>query len=207
MRFILLAFALIGVALYLSNPAAFGVYQGFQLSGGDRIARRGAPLNFSKIGDFGTDVFDFFTDDPARDRLLEMASNESEGTQAFSAVKVPPSYEVQLAAITAALHSAPETTAAEMFSATQACLPVQTPEPLVNYFSGLVQVVAQTAQFPQVEQTAEFQRLSAPLTQALIAWLQFMPEEQRAAQTAVLQTWADRPKALVACHQAWLDLE
>ncbi len=207
MRFILLAFALIGVALYLSNPQTFGISQGFQLSGGDRIARRGAPLNFSKIGDFGAEMFDFFTDDPARDGLLEMASNESEGTQAFSAVKVAPSYAAQLTAIAAALHSTPEATAAEMFSATQACLPAETPDPMINYFSGLVQVVAQTAQFPQAEQTAEFKRLSAPLTEALIAWLQFMPEEQRAAQTAVLQAWADRPEALVACHRAWLDLE
>ncbi len=207
MRFILLAFALIGVALYLSNPATFGVYQGFQLSGGDRVVRRGAPLNFSKIGDFGSEMFDFLTDNLARDRLLEMARNESDATQAFSAVKVPPSYKAQLTAITAALHSAPETTAADMFSATQACLPAQTLEPMVNYFSGLVQVFAQTAQFPQAEQTAEFERLSAPLTQTLIAWLQFMPEEQRATQTEVLQAWADRPTELVACHQAWLDPE
>lgn len=220
MRFIILALALIGAALYISNPQAFGAKKKFQLSENGRVVSREpdrARFDFTKIGDFGVELYEKFIaapDDSASTQAIEVArtkpalQTDPENSQVLSAVGTPESltYEGQLAAISAALHENPEATAAQMQAATQACLSNQAPDPLANYFSGLVQVVAQTSQLPQAQQVESFKSLSAPLTQALKAWLQFLPEDQRAVNTAVLQDWAARPKDLVACHQAWLGI-
>ena len=219
MRFIILALVLIGVALYISNPQAFGVKQKFQLSGNGGILSREPErpnFDFTKISEFGVKLYEKFTaspEDSASTETVELASAEptpsatTANSQALSAIGGPDlaTYDGQLAAIALALQNAPVDTAAQMRSATQACLATQAPEPLANYFSGLVQVIAQTTQLPQAQQVESFKAQSAPLTQALKAWLKFMPEEQRAANTAILQDWAARPKELVACHLAWLN--
>jgi len=221
MRFIILALALIGVALYISNPQAFGVKQKFQLSENGRVMSR-APerprFDFTIIGDLGVELYEKFTASPsdsASVNEVEIASGQDNTplngieSQTLSAIGSPDvtTYEGQLSAIATAMQNAPEATTTQMRAATRACLTAQAPEPLANYFAGLVQVVAQTAQLPQAQQVESFKAQSAALTQALRGWLQFMPEDQRAANTRILQDWAARPKDLVACHRAWLSAE
>jgi len=219
MRFIILAFALIGVALYISNPQAFGAKHKLKFSESGRTVNRERELpelDFAKISDFGVGLYEKFAGSPDNSdntETVDLAIPDPAATsadidmQVLSAVNRPDltTYEGQLAAIALALQNDPMETAAQMRAATQACLPAQAPEPLTNYFSGLVQVVAQTAQLPQTQQVESFKAYSAPLTQALKGWLKFMPEEQRAINTTILQDWAARPKELVACHLAWLN--
>ncbi len=221
MRYIILALALIGAALYISNPQAFGVKQKFQLSENGRVVSR-APersrFDFTIIGDLGTELYEKFAASPsdsASAEGMDAASGQEDtalnGTETLTLSAIGTSdvatYEGQLSAIAAAMRNAPDATTAQMRAATQACLPAQAPEPLANYFTELVQVVAHTAQLPQAQQVESFKAQSAPLTQALKAWLKFMPEDQRAANTAILQDWAAQPKDLVACHLAWLGAE
>ncbi|HIP23557.1 MAG TPA: hypothetical protein EYG79_08210 [Rhodobacteraceae bacterium] len=218
MRFILLAFALIGVVFYISNPQAFGVKKKFEFSVGGQVTRNetgGANFDFSKIGDFGVEMYEKFTatpDDSDSGVVATAANVEAETTlghsetQILSSISTPDldTYTGQMAAISRALQAEPTATAAQMQTAMQACLTTESPEQLTNYFVGLVQVVAQTAQLPQAQQADSFKQYSAPLTQALRGWLQFLPEDQRVANTLVLQQWAAQPKALVACNLAWL---
>jgi hypothetical protein len=218
MRFILLAIALIGVAFYISNPQVFGVKKKFELSTGGHVTRNetgGANFDFAKIGDFGAEMFDLFTsepDDSAPAIVAAVATTEAESPQSSEdskiliAIDTPDlnSYTGQMTAISNALQADPIATAAHMQTAMQACLTDKSPPQLTNYFVGLVQVVSQTSQLPQAQQAEGFAQYSAPLTQALKTWLQILPEDQRAANTQVLQTWAAQPQALVACNQVWL---
>ena len=218
MRFILLAFALIGVVFYISNPQAFGVKKKFEFSIDGHTTRNdtgGADFDFTKIGDFGMEMYEKFTDTPSDSDsgvVAAVASVEAETalggdeTQILSSINAPDlgTYMGQMAAISRALQAEPTATAAQMQTAMQACLTNESPEQLTNYFVGLVQVVAQTAQLPQAQQADSFKEYSAPLTQALRGWLQFLPEDQRVANTLILQQWAAQPKALVACNLAWL---
>ncbi|MBL1436587.1 MAG: hypothetical protein COB08_010365 [Rhodobacteraceae bacterium] len=218
MRFILLSIALFGLVLYISNPEAFGKKREFKLSVGGRIVReepKGATIDFAKIGDFGVEMYESFFDSPddsASNDTIVLAGNDQTSapngpeTQILSAISAPDitTYSGQVSAISFAMHADPVGTTTQMQAAMKACLPHQYPEPLTNYFVGLVQVVSETAQLPLAEQTANFREESAPLTQALRAWLQFLPEDQRAENTLLLQDWAARPKDLVACHISWL---
>ncbi len=218
MRFILLAFALFIGALFISDPQAFGVPKKFQLSGNGRVVSHEpdrASFDLGKISEFGAGIYAKLTESQGDSRgenagaAVEsgnQASSSAADSQVLSAIEDTgiSGYDQQLVAISNALHERPEATAALMQSATQACLSAEAPGPLVNYFSGLVQVVALTAQLPQTQQVESFKAQSAPLTQALKAWLKFMPDDQRAANTAILQDWAARPKDLVACHLTWL---
>jgi hypothetical protein len=209
MRFILLAMALLGVVYYISNPQQFGLKHKIELSGNGRIAfaqPAGAHVDFSKISQYGANLLD----------SLALASGDSGAggtatrvdTRVMSAIEASALtvYKGRLAAISAALRSQPEATAAQMQAATKACLPAGAPPQLVNYFSGLVQVVALTSELPPEQQLASFNARSAPLTKAMKAWLAFMPDADREANTRILTEWAARPKALVACHQTWLGM-
>ncbi|NOR64348.1 MAG: hypothetical protein GQ535_17905 [Rhodobacteraceae bacterium] len=218
MRFILLAFALIGVAFYISNPQAFGGKKKFELSTGGQVTRNetgGANFDFAKIGEIGADMFDLFTTEPddsaptivAAVAKSDIEATEShEGSQILSAIDTPDlsTYAGQMAAISSALQADPIASAAHMHTAMQACLTDKSPPQLTNYFVGLVQVVSQTSQLPEAQQAESFAQYSAPLTLALKTWLQILPEDQRVANTLVLQSWAAQPQALVACNQAWL---
>lgn len=205
MRFVLLALVMLGAALYLADPRSFGVRKGFELSGGKPVAGLSPRLDISKIGDFGAEMVDVVA--VASNRAAEAYA--ASGNQVYRTAKYPPSYQAQLDGITLALTDAPEETAANMYDATKACLEeggaVASPQ-LVNYFSGLVQIVAQIAALPEEEKAERFNLLSGPLTDALKAWLMFTPEGQRAENEVILADWAARPKALVACHLEWLDL-
>ncbi len=205
MRFVLLAFVMFGVALFLANPRNFGVGYGFELSEGKPVAGLTPRLNISKIGDFGADVVDVVVVASSRAAEAYAAS----GNQVYRTAKLPPSYQEQITGIALALTAEPEATAANMYNATKSCLEedgaVAAPE-LVNYFSGLVQISARTAALPEVEKAERFSALSGPLTDALKAWLLFTPDGQRPENNIVLENWAARPKALVACHLEWLNL-
>jgi len=205
MRFVLLAFVLIGVALFLANPRSFGVGYGVELSEGKSLARVTPRLNLSKIGDFGAEMVDVVI--VASSRAAE--SYAASGNQVYRTVKQPPTYPEQLRAIALALSVEPEETAVSMYDATEACLGesgIEAAPQMVNYFSGLVQVVAITAELPEAEKAEQFVALSAPLTVSLKAWLQFMSESERAENALLLESWAAQPKALVACHLDWLNL-
>ncbi len=218
MRFILLAFALIGIIFYITNPQAFGVKKKFELSTGGHVVRNetgGANFDFTIIGDFGASLLGKLTaapDDSANSAPADVASIAAfapagnKKNLILSAISSPDvgTYQGQMAAISQALQADPTATAAEMQTAMQACLPDRAPPQMINYFVGLVQVVAQTSQLPQAQQADSFRKYSEPLTQTLKVWLQLLPEDQRAANTLVLQDWAARPKALVACNQTWL---
>jgi len=205
MRFVFLAFVLFGVALFLANPKSFGMGNGLKLSGGNSIAQIAPRLNLSKVGDLGAEMVDVIVVASGQAAEAYAAS----GNQVYRAVKQPPTYEAQLTAIRLALNAEPEKTAANMYDATESCLEEDGSEAqpqLINYFSGLVQIEAQTAPLPEDEKTAQFGVLSAPLTDALKAWLKFTPEGQHAENETILADWAAHPTALVACHLEWLDL-
>lgn len=205
MRFVLLAFVMFGVALFLANPRNFGVGNGFELSEGKPVVGLTPRLDISKIGDFGAEMVDVVAVASSRAAEAYAAS----GNQVYRTVQYPPSYQAQLNGITLALTNKPEETAANMYNATKSCLEeggAVAPPHLVNYFSGLVQIVARTAALPEPEKAERFNALSGPLTDALKAWMMFTPEGQRAENETILADWAARPKALVACHLEWLDL-
>ncbi len=218
MRFILLAFALIGVVFFVSNPQAFGMKKKFEFSVGGKVERNetgGANIDFSEIGRFGAEMFGFLKTEPDDSPSIiapKAASSQSEAIQSSNESQILSSMNTsdlgthagQMAAISSALQAEPIATAKHMQTAMQACLTEASPPPLTNYFVGLVQVVSQTSQLPEAQQAESFAQYSAPLTQALKTWLQFLPEDQRAAHTLILETWAAQPQALVACNQTWL---
>ncbi len=216
MRFIFLAFALFGVAFYVSNPQVFGSKRTFQTSENGRIVRNqtgGNNVDLAAIGEYGAELFNKFTksaDDSAPEGSAT-AQNSTQpasqpDSQILSAIQTPDlsTYEGRLAAISVAMQNNPETTNTAMRSATTACLGAQTSPILANYFAELVQLVAQTSQLPSTAQAASFQPKSAALTALLKAWLASLPEAERAAATQELQNWAGRSADLVACHVAWL---
>ncbi len=218
MRFILISIALFGLVLYISNPEAFGKKKKFEIVVGGRYVReepKAATLDFEKIGIFGVEMYERFfasPDDSVSNEVIELAAIEptvlldATGTHILSAIDTPDiaTYSGQVAAIWLAMQANAEATTTQMRAAMQVCLSNQAPEPLANYFAGLVQVVAEIEQLPQAQQADNFREKSAPLTQDLRVWLQLLPEDQRAANTLVLQDWAARPKDLVACHIGWL---
>lgn len=233
MRFILLAFALLGVAFYISNPEVFGAKRNFQIAENGRVVPNqtgGANFDFAKIGEFGGEMFDMLlgsdTDsvesaassaqNAATDGvtpLIETASATPAQTaisetppMMLSAIQTPDlgSYDGQLAAIARALQDDPMTASANMRAATVACLDAQAPAVLANYFVGIVQLIAETSQLPEAEQTANFTSKSQPLTELVKAWMASLPAAQRGQVTQELQNWAGRPTELVACHQPWL---
>jgi len=214
MRFIFLAIALLGAALFISSPQVFGNKKKFQLSDNGRVVRpepNKTGFDFSKIGDFGVEMYKKFTtthdDSGSIDTTTEpetaIGSAESQVNNTQNAPDLS-TYNGQVLAISLAMQNDLEAATSQMKIAMQACLTTQSPEQLTNYFVGLVQVVAETSQLPQAQQADNFRLKNAPLTQALAGWLRFMPEDQRAAHTLVLQNWAAQPKALVACNLAWL---
>jgi len=218
MRFILLALAMIGVVFYISNPQAFGAKKKFQLTGNGHVERNmtgGANVDFTKIADFGVDMFDRLSNTRDDSASLELASAE-ENTQniateahILSARDGPDlnSYEGQLSAIAKALEEDHNRTSIYMKIATQACVANRPAHEITSYFVGLVQAVAHTAQLPQAQQGEGFRSESAALTQELTAWLKELPADERAANTLVLQEWAARSNELVACQLAWLKPE
>lgn len=226
MRFILIAIGLLGLALYISNPQSFGAKKKFELSTDGRVARndKGKPeVDFGKVAEYGASLFeivlgrapdspsDSSAPPPATAPIIAAtaetpAPEKPDNSRMLSAINAPDlsTREGQMLAITTALQADPAGTATLMQSAMQACMPENTPPQLVNYFTGIVQAVSQTAQLPTAQQAESFARTTEPLNTALKAWLKFMPEAQRSANTGILQYWAARPNDLIACNLPWL---
>ncbi len=81
MRFILLAFALLAAIFYISNPQAFGVKQNFKVSGNGRVERNltgGANVDFTKIGEFGANLFNDFME-TGTDSVEDLQTNAQNG--------------------------------------------------------------------------------------------------------------------------------